>query len=190
MTLTRGALFACGILALAPVVAQAQVEGLQVSAGVTLLTKAGAIGVGPGALASDLGFAARGRVRYGFGLLSVAGDVQSSSQDYGADVKALAPWKLSATYVGATGAVHPLRLAGVMPYAELGIGSLAFSDEQLKGKGGVVATLGLGAQVSVAPRLALDVSLRVMRKSFRPSGLSSEIKYDPKLFSVMATLSL
>lgn len=190
MKLTRGALFACGVLILAPVLAQAQVEGLQVSAGVTLLTKAGKIGVGPSALESDLGFAVRGRVRYGFGLLSVAGELQSSSQDYGADVKAQAPWKLSATYVGATGALHPLRLAGLMPYAELGIGSLGFSDELLKGKGGVVATGGLGAQLSVAPRLALDVSLRLMRKSFSPTGLSNEIKYDPKLFSVMLTLSL
>jgi hypothetical protein len=188
MKLTTQAFFVCGLLALLPGLAEAQVEGLQLSAGPVLLTKAGKLGVSTGALSSDLGYAVRGRVRYGFGLLSVAGELQSSSQKYGADVEA--PGQLSATYVGATGAIHPVKVVGIMPYGEVGVGSLSFTDAALKGKGGAVVTGGVGAQVSVAPRLALDLSLRLMRKTFKVSGLSNEIKYDPKLFSVMLTLSL
>jgi hypothetical protein len=184
----KGTLVVCGLLTLTPALVRAQVEGLQLSGGAVLITKAGKLSVGPGAIESDLGYAVRGRLRYGFGIASVAGDVQTSSQKYGADVSA--PSSLSATYIGVTGALHPVSVLGLMPYGELGVGSLAFSDATLKGKGGAVATLGLGTQVGLAPRVALDLSLRLRRKSFTYAPLGRELKYDPKLFSVMLTLSL
>ncbi len=186
----KGTLLVLGLMTLTPALARAQVEGLQLSGGAVLLTKAGQLSVGPSAIQSDVGYAVRGRLRYGFGVVSVAGEVQSSSQKYGADVSAGAPASLNATYIGATGALHPVSLLGLTPYGELGVGSLSFSDDTLKGKGGAVATFGLGTQMNLAPRVALDLSLRLMQKSFTYAPLGRELKYDPKLFSVMLTLSL
>jgi hypothetical protein len=173
-----------------PALAQAQQQGLQLAGGVVLLTKAGKLTVGSQSIESDTGHAVRGRLWYGLGAVSIGGEVQSSSQKYGADVSGVAPWRLNATYVGAAGSVHPVSLLGIMPYADVGIGLLNFSDSTVDEGSGPVATLGLGAQLGLAPHLALDLNLRLMSKSFRAAGLSQQMKYNPKLFAVMLTLNL
>ncbi|MCU0242262.1 MAG: hypothetical protein MUF51_07545 [Vicinamibacteria bacterium] len=168
----------------------AEQRGIEVAAGGVWLTKAGEFTWGPGAIESDHGYAVRGRARYSFGMASVGLEAQSASQEYGANVKGVAPWTLSSTYVGVVGAVHPIGLLGICPYAELGVGTLHFSDDVLNPESGPVFALGVGTKIGLAPRLSLDLGVRLMRKTLRYPNLVQDIQYQPKLVSLMVSLAL
>jgi len=119
----------------------AQVEGLRIEGGVVFLTQAGSFTFGPSEVESDAGYAFRARVRYGFGFLSVAAEFQESSQSYGSPPSASAPQNLNTSFVGATAAVHPFKFAGVVPYAEIGIGKLFFGDQSISTDQGSTAAV-------------------------------------------------
>lgn len=178
--------------ALFPAAARAQVQGLRVEGGPVFLTKSGKLSFGPSEIESDAGFAIRGRLRYGFGALSIAADLQASNQKYGKAAAPGAPKDLDATFIGAVGALHPFKIAGVAPYAEIGVGRLSFSDGAISEDGGVRASsYGLGVFLGGEGRLAADVELRLMRQTgLKVQGTAQEFKYDPKLFSVMLSLRL
>jgi hypothetical protein len=184
-------LLAALAFAIAPLPALAGVDGLRLEGGPVWLTKSGSIGFGASALESDAGVAFRGRLRVGLGAFSVAGDLQSSFQDYGNPGPG-APQDLNATFVGVVAGVHPITLVKVTPYGELGRGRLTFSDEAIEEDGGFNATMwGLGALVSFSDKLGLDVSLRLLKQGgLRVSGVAQEFEYDPKLFTVMLSLKL
>lgn len=179
-------------LILTPAAARAQVDGLRLEGGAVLLTKSGQIGVGPGAVESDAGFAVRGRIRYGFGWVSLAADVQGSNQKYGRPAAPGAPEDLDATFVGAVGALHPISIAGFAPYVEIGLGRVFFAAEAINSDNGSTASsYGLGVMIGGGGRIALDVELRLQRLTgLTARGVSTEFKYDPKLFSVMLSLKL
>jgi hypothetical protein len=187
--LLRAALFAA-VLAW-PATAAAQLEGLRLEGGPVFLTKAGRLNFGTGSLESDAGWALRGRLAYGLGALSIAGDFQASNQDYGESARPGAPKNLNTTFIGITAALHPVTLAFVTPYAEVGLGKLFFKDEAISGDTGIRAsTYGLGVRMG-GERVGLDVEARLMRQSgLRVRGTVEDFKYDPKLFSVMLSLKL
>jgi hypothetical protein len=191
--MTRSLLVGALLLALSPLKAQAQVDGLRLEAGVVLLTKAGAITFGTSEFESDAGVAFRGRLRYGLGFVSIAADVQTSAQKYGIVVPAPgAPQNLNSTFLGATVALHPFSFVGIAPYAEVGLGKLFFSDQSISTTNGSTAsTYALGATIGGRGRIGLDVGLRLMRLSnLTAQGIPGEFNYDPKLFSVMLSLRL
>jgi len=169
----------------------AQVEGFRLEGGPAFLTKSGTLSFSTGSIDSDSGYAIRGKLRYGFGALSLGAEVQASSQKYGT-VKPNAPESLSATFVGATAALHPFSLAAIAPYAEVGLGKLFFSDSRITGNDGIKASVyGLGVIFGGTGRLALGVDLRLMRETdLQVKDLGTSFKYDPKLFSVLLSLKL
>lgn len=184
--------FALAVLVLGPSAGWCQVSGWNLDGGVVWLTKSGRLRVGDGVFESDTGRAVRGRLRHGFGIVAVGADVQTSSQKFGGTAPATAPSSLSATFVGLCATAHPVTLLGLTPYGEVGLGKLFFSDERIEAGGGVKAsTYGLGVRLGLGPRLKLDTSFRLMRQSgLRTEGVAEEFKYDPKLFSLMLSLTL
>jgi hypothetical protein len=188
----RSVLAVAILVVLAPVRAQAQVRGFRIEVGPVFLTKTGSFTFGPSEIESDAGFAFRGKLRYGFGALSLAADFQASAQDYGHPPDPGAPDNLNAAFLGATAALHPFKIAGIAPYAEIGIGKLFFGDEKISTKGGLRASsYGLGVVLGGEGRVALDVGLRLMRETgLSAEGVVGEFKYDPKLFSVLLSIRL
>ena len=100
--------------------------------------------------------------------------------------------KLNATFLGVTGAIHPFRVIGVAPYGEIGIGKLSYSDDAISTDDGSPASVyGLGVVIAGEGRLGVDVSLRLVRQtSLTVEGITSDFKYDPKVFSVLLSLKL
>ena len=178
-------------LALAPITAGAGVDGVRLEGGAVFLTKSGKIGFGTSAIESDAGFALRGRLRLGLGLISIAGEIQGSSQDYSSNAGA-APENLNATFLGVNGSFHPITVLRLTPYAEVGVGRLFFSDESFTEDEGIKAThFGLGVLVNLTDRVGLEVGLRRQQQGgLRVRGSTQELKYEPKLFSVMLSLRL
>lgn len=178
--------------AIQPALVYAQVQGFRIDAGPVFLTKSGHFVLGSGEIESDAGVAIRGRVRYGFGRVSVAADAESSSQEYGRPARPGAPDNLNATFLGVTGAVHPFKIAGIAPYAEIGLGKLFFADEKISTESGLKASsYGLGVVFGGESRLALDLGLRLMRQTgLTVRGVAGDFKYDPKLFSALLSIRL
>jgi hypothetical protein len=176
----------------APSRATAQVEGWNLDGGIVLLTKSGRLTLGSGVFESDTGRAVRGRLRHGFGLAAVGLDVQTSSQKFGGTAPSSAPSSLSATFVGLSATAHPVTLLGLTPYGEVGLGKLFFADERIDAGGGIKAsTYGVGVRIGLAPRLRLDTSFRILRQSgLKLEGVTDDLKYDPKLFSLLLSLQL
>jgi hypothetical protein len=175
-----------------PASLRAQVEGFRVEAGVVLLTHSGSFDFGSSAIESDSGYAFRGRLRYAFGPVSLAAEIQESSQQYGMPPSASAPQNLNATFVGATGALHPFKIVGIAPYVEIGIGKLFFGDQSIStSQGSIASVYGLGAGIGLSGRIGLDVGLRLVRLgSLTAQGVASQFDYDPKEFSVTLSIKL
>lgn len=180
----------CSVLS--PALASAQVSGLRIEGGPAFLTKSGSLPFGTGAIESDAGIAIRARLRWGLGPLSVAGEIQTSSQDYGQAPAPGAPTTLNATFFGVTGALHPFRIAGIAPYGEVGIGKLSYSDDTISTEDSShVSVYGLGVVIAGEGRFGLDVGLRLVRQtSLTVEGVTSDFKYDPKVFSVLLSIKL
>jgi Outer membrane protein beta-barrel domain len=178
-------------LTLASAPAWAGIEGVRLEGGPVFLTRPGALPFGTSAIESDAGWALRGRLRIGLGAFSLAGEIQGSSQGFGAPAPG-GPENLNATFVGLTAGFHPVTLLRVTPYAEIGRGRLTFSDAAVEDDGGFDATTyGLGALIRLSDRVGLDASLRLLRQGgLHVSGVAADFKYDPKLFSVMLSLKL
>jgi len=183
-------LLALIVLALVPATARAQVEGLHIEGGAVFLTKSGKLNFGTSAIESDAGWAVRGRLRYGVGFLSVAGDVQASNQKYGG-AEPGAPQNLDATFVGVTAALHPVKLGVVAPYAEIGRGKLFYGDDRInKDAGSAASSYGLGVLLG-GEKVSLDVELRLLRQTgLELKGTGQEFKYDPKMLSLMLSIRL
>jgi hypothetical protein len=183
---------AVAVLALAPSAAWCQVEGWNLDGGVVWLTRSGKLRIGSSVFESDTGRAVRGRLKRGFGWVAVGADVQTSSQKFGGTAPDTAPESLSATFVGLSATAHPVTLMGLTPYGEVGLGRLFFTDERIDEGGGVGATsYGVGLRLGLGPRLKVDTSFRILRQSgLRVEGVADELKYDPKLFSLMLSLQL
>jgi hypothetical protein len=188
----RRTLLAAAVLVLGPSAAWCQVSGWNLEGGVVWLTKSGSLRIGDGVFESDTGRAVRGRVRRGFGIVALGVDVQTSSQKFGGTAPPTAPSSLSSTFIGLSATAHPVTLMGLTPYGEVGIGRLFFSDERIDEGGGVKATsYGVGLRLGLGPRVGLDAGFRILRQSgLRVEGVANELKYDPKLFSLMVTLQL
>jgi len=170
----------------------AQVEGLRIEGGVVFLTQAGSFTFGPSEVESDAGYAFRARVRYGFGFLSVAAEFQESSQSYGSPPSASAPQNLNTSFVGATAAVHPFKFAGVVPYAEIGIGKLFFGDQSIStDQGSTAAVYGLGVGFGLSSKVGIDVGLRLVRLgNLTAQGVVPSFDYDPKELGLMLSIKL
>jgi len=181
----------CSVLSW-PVLASAQVSGLRIEGGPAFLTKSGSLPFGTGAIESDAGIAIRARLRWGLGPLSVAGELQTSSQDYGQAPAPGAPTTLNATFLGVTGALHPFRIAGIAPYGEVGIGKLSYSDDTISTEDSShVSVYGLGVVIAGEGRFGLDVGLRLVRQTkLTVEGITDDFKYDPKVFSVLLSIKL
>jgi hypothetical protein len=179
------------VLALTPSLAEAQVEGFRLEGGVAFLTKSGSLSFGTSAIESDAGVAVRGALRFGISSLSLAAEIQSSSQGYNQPVPGY-PQSLNATYIGLSAAIHPFSVVRITPYIEGGIGRLFFADDKINEQSGVHAwTAGLGARIKLAERLDLDLGLRLLQQGdVALSGLPQTFKYDPKLFSILLSLKL
>jgi hypothetical protein len=175
-----------------PLPATAQVNGLHVEGGVVLLTHAGSFTFGTSEIDSDAGYAFRGRVRYGLGIVSVAAEVQETSQNYGMPPNASAPQDLNNTFVGATAAIHPFKLVGIVPYGEIGLGKMFFGDSHISTDQGSTASIyGLGVGLGTSGRIGLDVGLRLQRLgNLTATGISSGFDYNPLLFHVMLSIKL
>ena len=175
---------------LVPAAAQAQVDGFRVEAGAVWLTKSGTLKLGTDLVESDAGWAGRARVRYGFGFLSVAADLQESSQGYGKPAGPGAPQNLDNTWLGAVVALHPFAFGGIAPYVEIGVGRLFYSDQHIDTEhGGTASSYGLGVLLGGESRVMLDVELRLLRQSgLRVEGTVREFEYDPKLLSAMISI--
>lgn len=189
MTMKRSILLLGAALALFPAAAGAGAGGARLEAGAVFLTKSGKIGFGTSAIESDAGFALRGRLRLGLGAFSIAGEIQGSSQDYGSNAR---PENLNATFLGVNGAFHPITIARLTPYAEVGVGRLLFSDESITEDEGIKAThFGLGVFVDLTDRVGLELGLRRQHQGgLGVQGSTREFKYEPKLFSVLLSLRL
>lgn len=162
------------------------IDGWVADAGPVFLTKAGELS-GGGVLQSDVGYALRGRLRYSFGVLAVGGDFQTSSQK----VTRGGIESLDGNYLGVTATLHPVEVLGILPYGEVGLGKVAFGDDSIIDDGGMASTYGLGVRIGLISRLGLDAGFRIMRQGgLRAQGIAQELKYDPKLFSVMVSLDL
>jgi hypothetical protein len=184
--------FVLAMLLALPASAMAQVNGFHVEGGVVLLTHAGTLTFGSSQIDSDAGYAFRGRFRYGLGPVSVAAEVQESSQKYGMPPSASAPQNLNATFVGATAALHPFKFAGIAPYAEIGIGKLFFGDQSIStSQGSTASVYGLGVGIGLSGRVGLDVGVRLERLgNLTAQGVASQFDYDPKLFHVLLSIKL
>jgi len=182
-----------GLAALScPLTANAQVSGFRIEGGPAFLTKSGGLSFGTDAIESDAGIAIRARLRWGLGPVSVSGELQTSSQDYGQAPAPGAPTTLNATFLGVTGAIHPFRVIGIAPYGEVGIGKLSYSDDLISTDNSSPASIyGVGFVIAGEGRLGVDVGLRLMRQtSLTIEGITSDFKYDPKVFSVLLSLKL
>ena len=160
--------------------------------GPVFLTHAGSFTFGSSEIDSDAGYAFRGRVRYGFGIISVAGEIQESSQNYGMPPTPSAPQNLSATFLGATAAVHPFKLAGIAPYGEIGLGKLFFKDQSIStDQGSTAAIYGIGVGIGLSGRIGLDVGFRLVRLgNLTAQGVATQFDYDPKEVSVLLSFKL
>jgi hypothetical protein len=188
----RRTLLAAAVLMLGPSAAWSQVSGWNLDGGVVWLTKSGSLTIGNSVFESDTGRAVRGRFKRGFGIVALGLDVQTSSQKFGGTAPPTAPSSLSSTFIGLSATAHPVTLMGLTPYGEVGIGRLFFSDERIDEGGGVKATsYGVGLRLGLGPRVRLDTSFRILRQSgLRVEGVADELKYDPKLFSLMLSLQI
>lgn len=175
-----------------PSFVSAQVQGFRVEGGAVFLTHSGTFTFGSSEIDSDAGYAFRGRVRYGFGVISVAGEIQESSQNYGMPPTPSAPQNLSATFLAATAAVHPFKFAGIAPYAEIGLGKLFFKDQSIStDQGSIAAVYGLGVGIGLSARVGLDVGVRLVRLgNLTAQGVATQFDYDPKEISLMLSLKL
>lgn len=173
--------------------ALAQTDGLSAEIGPAFVTKSGKLPFGTSAIKSDAGWAIRGKLRYGVGALSIAGEIQTSNQNYGSSGSGV-PSDLNATYLGVLGTLRPLKISALEPYLEVGLGRLSFSDKLIAGKNGshTASTYGLG--LIIAPgsgRIALDTDLRLVRQTdLQFSGVGTKFKYDPKVFTAMVLVKL
>jgi len=183
---------AAAVLVIAPSAAWCQVSGWNIDGGVVWLTKSGTLHIGDGVFESDTGRAVRGRLKRGFGIAAVGLDLQTSSQKFGGTAPPSAPSSLSSTFVGLSATVHPVTLMGLTPYGEVGLGRLFFSDERIDEGGGVKATsYGVGVRLGLGPHFKIDGAFRVMQqKGLHVEGVADDLKYDPKLFSLMLSLEL
>jgi hypothetical protein len=182
-----------GFLALGlPSPLRAQVEGLRVEGGVVFLTHAGDFTFGTSEIESDAGYAFRGRVRYGFGFVSVAAEFQESSQNYGNAAVPSAPQNLNTSFIGATAALHPFKFAGIAPYAEIGVGKLFFGDQSIStDQGSIASVYGLGVGIGLSSKVGLDVNLRLVRLgNLTAQGLGPSFDYDPKEFGLLLSIKL
>jgi hypothetical protein len=170
----------------------AQVDGLRVEGGVAFLTEAGGFTFGSGEINSDAGYAFRARVRYGFGFVSVAAEFQESSQKYGMPPVSSAPQNLNTSFVGATAALHPFKFAGIVPYAEIGLGKLFFGDQSVStSQGSTASVYGLGVGIGLSGRVGLDVGLRLVRLgNLTAQGIGTQFDYDPKEFGLTLSIKL
>lgn len=168
-------------------------DGLSLEAGPAFITKSGKLPFGTGAIESDGGWGIRARLRYGMGALAVAGEFQASNQNYGSEGAGV-PSDLNNNYIGVAAMLRPIKIGPIEPYAEIGIGRLSFSDDNVLSEDDskTASTYGLG--VIIAPgdgKIALDADLRLVRKTdLQFGGIGSKFKYDPKVFTVMVLFKL
>jgi hypothetical protein len=177
------ALALCGLTART---AEAQIDGLHLDVGLSLLTKAGSLQINDQAIESKAGWALRGRARFGIGLASIAGEIQQSVQGYDSP-PAGAPDGLGGTFLGVSVAAHPFEILGIVPYVTLGLGNHYFSDDLIdSGDASRLLTYGLGVMVASHNKIAIDVEFRLFRQDkLRLTGAGSAFKYDPKVLSFM-----
>jgi hypothetical protein len=176
--------FVLGGLVVRP--AEAQIDGLRFDVGVSLLTKAGSLQINNQAIESKAGWALRGRARFGIGLASIAGEIQQSVQGYDSPPPG-APDGLGGTFLGASVAVHPFEIIGIVPYISVGLGNHYFSDDLIdSGDASRLLTYGLGVMVASHNKIAIDVEFRLFRQDkLHVTGAGSAFKYDPKVLSFM-----
>jgi hypothetical protein len=187
----RHVVWAMAAMVVLPSAAWCQVDGWNVDGGIVLLTKSGELHIGSSVFESDTGRAVRGRLKRGLGFVAFGLDVQTSSQKFGGTAPPSAPSTLSATFVGLSATAHPVTLLGLTPYGEVGLGKLFFSDERIDAGGGVASTYGIGLRLGLGAHLKLDSAFRLMQQTgLHTEGVAEELKYDPKLFSLMVSLQL
>jgi hypothetical protein len=181
------ALFSLAAAAFTPTSAQAQIDGLRFEAGLAALTNAGDIAFDSGDIESEAGWALRGRVRYGLGVVSFAGEIQQASQGYDTNSPAGSPQNLNGTYLGLSIAIHPFEIFTLSPYFSLGKGKHYFADERIDAdEASGLYTYGIGCLVGKNSQMAIDVEARLFRQTkLHTSGSVHAFKYDPKVVSVM-----